>query len=113
MSKSPEQKKRDYATRERYRARNREKAAAWERRYRIKRLYGITLEKFDAMMAEQQGRCKICDKDITTKGKAVIDHCHATKAVRGLLCRECNLVIGHAFDDPTILTRAASYLEGK
>jgi hypothetical protein len=41
-----------------------------------------------------------------------IDHCHATKAVRGLLCRACNSGLGHFRDNPALLLTATLYLEG-
>jgi hypothetical protein len=33
-------------------------------------------------------------------------------AFRGLLCRGCNLGLGHFEEDPARLVRAAQYLEG-
>lgn len=54
-----------------------------------------------------QGKCAICLK--MTKVIA-IDHCHLTKRRRGLLCRTCNLMIGFAHDDTSILEQAITYL---
>lgn len=76
--------------------------------YFIKK-YGITLEQYEAMLAEQGGVCAICLKDDTLKRLAV-DHCHSLGTVRGLLCQSCNLSIGRMGDDPDQLRRAAAYL---
>jgi hypothetical protein len=40
-----------------------------------------------------------------------VDHDHKTLLVRGLLCRPCNDLLGHARDDPEFFTRAKVYLE--
>ena len=40
----------------------------------------------------------------------VIDHCHDTMALRGILCRKCNAGLGQFKDDPRLLQRAAKYL---
>ena len=91
----------------------------------LKKLYGITLEEFEAMLTEQDGRCKIClepvgslviesnyrSRDPDKWKRAMVDHCHRTGKVRGILCMGCNFSIGHFKDDPEILRRAAAYLE--
>ncbi|WP_347878324.1 endonuclease VII domain-containing protein [Streptomyces sp. KS 21] len=60
------------------------------------------------MVAAQGGLCCIC-----LKAPAVhVDHCHETGRVRGVLCFNCNSAIGKLGDDPDILRRAISYLEG-
>ena len=39
-----------------------------------------------------------------------VDHNHATKKVRGLLCVNCNIIIGNSFEDKNILANAIEYL---
>lgn len=45
---------------------------------------------------EQDGLCPLCLKqiDLTEKGEGVIDHCHDTGRIRGLLHRSCNAAEG-------------------
>ena len=84
------------------------------RRQTVKQ-YGITLEQWDAMLIAQSGRCKICVRPMR---KPHTDHDHSCcpgrgscgKCVRGLLCWECNTMIGNAHDDVTILQSAIDYL---
>jgi hypothetical protein len=79
-----------------------------ERERHLVRKYGVTLNTYDRMFADQNGRCAICGK---TQARAFdVDHCHATGKVRGLLCTSCNRVLGHANDAPETLERAAQYL---
>lgn len=78
----------------------------------LKKLYSITLEDYNRMYDEQNGRCKICRRHSAefVKGLAV-DHCHITGKVRGLLCGNCNTGIGNLKDDILILKSAIEYLE--
>jgi hypothetical protein len=69
--------------------------------------YGIDETAFDALMAEQGGRCKICKRPMD---KPAIDHDHRTGTIRGLLCGACNRGLGHFQDDPGLCERAALYL---
>jgi Recombination endonuclease VII len=77
----------------------------------LKSRYGITLDDYDRMLAEQGDRCAICG---TTKpgsrGEWRVDHYALTGRVRGLLCDACNLGIGLLRHDPEILMAAARYL---
>lgn len=79
--------------------------------------YGITAEECRAMLAAQIGCCAVCAMPISLLGEksapdlAHVDHDHETGAVRGLLCRACNLAIGHMKDSPQRLRAAAAYLE--
>ena len=78
---------------------------ARRRKYVVR--YGITLEERDALVAAQGGRCRICREE----KPLLVDHCHKTSVVRGMLCRQCNVVLGHAKDRPDILRAAIEYLE--
>jgi hypothetical protein len=73
-----------------WRANNKPFAKALDRRRSLSRKYGLTEADFNRMFAEQGGRCLVCDQ----KKRLVVDHCHATGLVRGLLCHKCNLAIG-------------------
>jgi len=74
--------------------------------------YGITLETYNKMVADQKGVCKICGMVCRRRKRLSVDHCHNTKIVRGLLCDDCNNLIARAKDSPEILKKAAEYLEG-
>jgi hypothetical protein len=102
--------------RERYR-KNRDRVRAYMRDYHRKhrdearerqlvREYGITQADYDRMHEEQAGLCAICGAG----EKLHVDHCHASGAVRGLLCSGCNRGIGFLGDDPERLSAAAAYL---
>lgn len=74
--------------------------------------YGITEADYKRMFKAQHGRCAIClKKETRGRGKhsLSVDHCHATNIVRGLLCRKCNLIVGHV-EDPKVLAALVAYL---
>jgi hypothetical protein len=76
------------------------------------RRYGITLEDYNAMFAEQGGKCAICGAHQSElPAPLFVDHNHETGQVRKLLCRNCNLVLGFARDNIEILKVAISYLK--
>lgn len=80
------------------------------RRYNLKRCYGITPEEYDKILHEQGGTCAICH-GIESVGRLAVDHCHSTGKVRGLLCTNCNQAIGKLKDDTQLLRNAINYLE--
>lgn len=100
------------------RERNREQTRRWRRnnhrRWRdtsLRSRLGIGIEDYERMWEEQEGRCAICRDELVTGSATHVDHDHATGAVRGLVCRACNLMLGFAKDDPTRLRAAIAYLE--
>ena len=76
--------------------------------------HGMTLDTYNSMLAQQNGKCAICKKMPEGKGVSranlVIDHDHRTGKIRGLLCDFCNRGLGIFRDDPSLLETAASYL---
>ena len=80
------------------------------------RRHGVSPAHFLFMWEQQNTRCKICKiqfdkRGIKTKNSPHIDHCHKTGQIRGLLCHNCNLMLGFAKDNRTILQDAIKYLE--
>jgi hypothetical protein len=77
------------------------------------RFYGITVEQFVKMFTEQDGKCRLCEKQLGSLmlNKMNIDHCHKTNKVRGLLCRGCNMGLGAFKDNVAALRKAADYVE--
>lgn len=73
------------------------------------RLYGITIETYEQLLKEQDGVCAICKN--VPNGRLCVDHDHEIGWIRGLLCHNCNIVLGLMKDDPKLLRRAAEYLE--
>ena len=74
--------------------------------------YGISWDDVMMMHVVQDGRCGICLREISEELKnMVVDHDHETDEVRGLLCRWCNVGLGHFQDEPQLLQNAVSYLE--
>lgn len=74
--------------------------------YNRKARYNLTPEAYAKMLARQKGGCAICRKPVAV----CVDHSHKTKKVRGLLCARCNMLLGHAFENITILLAAIRYL---
>ena len=82
-----------------------------EKNSQLMRTYGITLQDYNAMFEEQDGRCAICGVHQSELKRALaVDHDHGTGEVRGLLCQKCNAGIGNLRDDASLLKRAACYL---
>lgn len=100
------------ASAKRWRKKNKDKlkpkSPEQNRRRHLKRRYGITEEDYIAMVIRQFNVCGICDEPAINK--LVIDHCHSTGTVRGLLCEKCNKGIGHLNDSISILQAAIKYL---
>lgn len=77
------------------------------------RHYGLSKQRFDAMMRSQNDACAVCKrlfKEMSSKNIHV-DHCHDTGIVRGILCVYCNRGIECFFNDSESLRNAADYLE--
>jgi hypothetical protein len=87
--------------RDKHKAENAARSRNWYRTnkekqkwYKIKKAYGLTQEEYLNLWRSQLGICPICGRplDFST---AVVDHDHENNVVRGLLHRECNLMLGH------------------
>lgn len=85
------------------------------RRSNLKRLYGLSLEQYDELLKQQNGCCWICGTDKPggnhgNHGYLAVDHNHKTGELRGLLCSQCNLGVGHVRDNVDIVAEMINYL---
>lgn len=80
------------------------------RKASLKRRYGISLEFYNIVLKDQDNSCAICKTTDPGYESFCVDHCHKTGKIRGLLCRKCNIAIGHLQDDPILCIRASKYL---
>lgn len=80
----------------------------------LKQKFGLTVETRQRLLDEQDGKCAICLKlESDSKQRFVVDHCHKTGRIRGILCSKCNSAIGLLEENRQSILRAAAYLDGK
>lgn len=114
FNQTPEQRQAKLDYQRKYRKENRqivlERGRKCERRRKFKR-YGITEDIYNKMLETQKYACAICKTTDSGTRDWHIDHCHTTLIVRGILCHRCNILLGHAKDNPEILKQAIQYLK--
>lgn len=87
----------------------------------LQRTYQINYSTYCKMLENQDYKCKICSRDLDTElgysipksNTAVVDHCHISGEVRGILCNECNRGLGYFHDNKEALMNAITYLSGQ
>ncbi len=101
------------AVREKYQ--KTEKFKEKNRALHLRTKFGITVERYDQMLKDQNGVCAIC-KQPETAGRAgkikllSVDHSHTTEQLRGLLCDNCNKALGCMHDNIERFQSAIEYL---
>ena len=86
------------------------------RAHHLKSQYGITVHEFNALYRTCGGVCPGCRRTMKLDAhrgdnrSACVDHDHHSGAVRGLLCRRCNVAVGMMNDDLQIAINLAAYL---
>jgi hypothetical protein len=92
-------------------SKNKERYKKNQRRASWQRLYGLSEEEYNNLLIKQEFRCAVCgvhQKDLPQS--LSVDHNHTTGRVRGLLCSDCNFMLGHAKDNPDTLNRGTAEL---
>jgi hypothetical protein len=69
--------------------------------------YGISNSQYLGLLNSNNGMCIICQNEKATD----IDHCHISGMVRGMICHNCNMMLGHSKDNPETLLNAIEYLK--
>jgi hypothetical protein len=79
----------------------------------FKHKYGIDYARRDEMAAEQGHGCGVCRTPLKFGGAggAVMDHCHVSGRLRGILCATCNKGLGQLGDTVAGLEAALAYLK--
>jgi hypothetical protein len=77
---------------------------------KMKSMYGISLEEYEELKLKQEYCCKLC-KTSFNDCIPVIDHCHETGKIRGVLCNTCNITLGLMGDSLDKITQ--KYLQYK
>ena len=118
--KSAERKKVYYQNNEEYREKEKLKLANRRKEqpdkivlYRMRNAAKALGLDPDAVIEYYHSHDRVCDicKGVNQSGRSLaIDHCHLTGKFRGLLCSECNLMLGKAKDSQRILISAIDYL---
>lgn len=101
---------------QKYYRKNKNKIWRCRRSSELKRDYGITIEDYERMVAEQKGACAICEREPQGNPKnprrvLFVDHNHETGQVRGLLCPRCNAFVAYIENHGHLLDKLRSYLE--
>jgi hypothetical protein len=71
--------------------------------------YGLTTADYDALMVKQNQMCALCGGSMQ---RPVIDHCHQTGKIRGIICHTCNIKLP-VVEDMGWVMLAWAYLEGE
>ena len=83
-----------------------------KRAARLRRLYGMTQEEYNALLVAQGGKCAVCQRSPTDAGVVLldVDHDHGSGAVRGLLCGPCNRSLGLLQESSDVINNLAAYV---
>lgn len=87
---------------------------------KLKYIYNISKTQYNDLLERQHSRCAICGVHVddlvfrTPKHRVLhVDHNHKTGEVRGLLCNDCNVMVGCSQDNTENLKKAIDYLQMK
>lgn len=81
------------------------------RRRKLKHNYKLTPTQYEAMVLDQGGKCRLCPEIDRPDKRLVVDHCHISNRIRGLLCAKCNLALGLLNDDIKVIQSLIDYIK--
>jgi hypothetical protein len=92
-----------------------------DRGHYLRRKYGLTLERFEALLDAQGGACGACGTELVldqvntdaaacVDRAACVDQCATSGAIRGIVCRRCQNVIARLAGDADLAGRIAEHL---
>lgn len=83
--------------------------------HHLHKRYKISYLEWRRMFEEQNFSCKTCDTPVSMElgnspSRGVVDHCHESGKVRGILCHNCNRALGLVKDNPETLQRMIEHI---
>lgn len=107
----------DEVARKAYRAKNLDSERQSKKFAQIKLKYGLSREQYESMLSKQDNKCAICNlpapNTAFNTSTLVVDHCHDSSKVRGLLCHKCNQALGLFKESINNLISATKYLKDR
>jgi len=92
--------------------RNKDRVITILRDNKFRKKFGISLSERDRLAEVQDRKCAICGKhESEMTRRLAVDHDHVTRKIRGMLCNNCNLGLGHFKSDIDLLKKALNYIE--
>ena len=89
-------------------ANNRDKT----KQYKLKNRFNLTEIEYQMMLEAQKNSCAICGiHESKVEKRLSVDHCHSTGKIRGLLCADCNFMLGWSRDNIENLQKGITYLQ--
>lgn len=75
-------------------------------------MYNASRARLKHVLLKTQTVCALCETDLLALSprNVHVDHSHTSGKIRGLLCSNCNLGLGHFKDSIPALERAIAYL---
>ncbi len=78
----------------------------------LKNKFGMTLEEYSTLLEQQNHQCAVCSTPRSLlKRDLSVDHNHSTGKIRGLLCDNCNIALGHLKEDIQRMNNMIQYVE--
>ncbi len=97
-----------------YWQKNKAKFRSLARDRHLRNTYGLSAQKYEAMLEAQGRRCAACRDVLPSNAPRAqvphVDHCHRTGKVRGILCPRCNSTLGMMKDSRRRALALAEYL---
>lgn len=80
----------------------------------VKKVYDLTADDYNSLLAWQKGRCYICQQ-VPRVRRLAVDHDHRTEQVRGLLCANdewgCNRTLARVLNNVGMAERLLAYVQ--
>ncbi len=82
------------------------KRKARDKSIKLSWYHKVSPEEIKNLFTKFDNKCAICD----STENLCVDHNYTSLKLRGILCKACNLFIGHAYERVELLQRGINYL---